>query len=155
VESRSRRGQRLTDLELAAWQGMLRVSFRLRRELGEALEREHGLSMADYDVLVRLAERRDGAMRMAELADAALQPRSSLTRIVDGLVRRGLVRREPSPEDARGQRAILTTQGRSVFRRAQRTHLDNVRTAFLDDLETEQLRQLAGAWARFEATATH
>src|SRR4051812_25613872 len=108
MQTRSRSGSPLTELELAAWQGMLRVVFRLRREMGAVLEREHGLSMADYDVLVRLAEQPGNAMRMAELADAVLQPRSTITRIVDGLVGRELVRRERAVEDARGQRAILT-----------------------------------------------
>jgi DNA-binding MarR family transcriptional regulator len=140
----------LTDLELAAWQGLLRVSFRLRRDMGEELERRHGLSMADYDVLVRLAERPGGALRMAELADAVFQPRSSLTRIVDGLERRGLVRREPVPDDARGQRAVLTSTGRRTFRRAQRTHLSNVQAWFVDRLDTEQLGQLATIWSQIE-----
>lgn len=148
--TRSRRGQRLTELELAAWRGMLRTSFRLRRRLGEAMEREHGLSLAEYEVLTYLAERWGSAMRMAELADAVLQPRSSLTRIVDSLVASGLVRREPCPDDARGQRAVLTKEGRAAFRRAHRTHLDNVRAAFLDQLGDEQLEQLAAVWAEIE-----
>ncbi|HEY6422671.1 MAG TPA: hypothetical protein VIY28_05350 [Pseudonocardiaceae bacterium] len=38
--------------------------------------------MADYDVLVTLAEQPDRGMRMAELADTILQPRSSLTRLI-------------------------------------------------------------------------
>ena len=147
---RSGRGQRLTEVELAAWRGMLRTSFRLRRRLGEAMEREHGLTIAEYEVLTYLAERWGSAMRMAELADAVLQPRSSLTRIVDGLVASGYVRREPSPDDARGQQAVLTKEGRAAFRRAHRTHLDNVRTAFLDHLDDDQLEQLAEVWARFE-----
>jgi DNA-binding MarR family transcriptional regulator len=147
---RSRPGEPLTDAELRAWQGLLRTSFRLRRDMGEALAREHDLSMADYDVLVRLADGAHGALRMADLADAVLQPRSSLTRIVDGLEQRGLVRRERTDDDGRGQRAVLTAAGREAFTRAQGTHLDNVRRAFLDRVSAEQMRELAAIWAAVE-----
>jgi DNA-binding MarR family transcriptional regulator len=144
--TRSRSGQRLTDAELAAWRGLLRVSVRLRRELGRRLTERHGLSMADYDVLVRLAEEPGRRMRMAELAETVLQPRSSLTRIADGLERRGLIRRERTADDARGAEAVLTGEGLAVYRRAQRTHHDNVRALFLDRLSDAQLAQLADAW---------
>jgi DNA-binding MarR family transcriptional regulator len=143
--TRSSGRERLTDQELAAWRGMLQVSFRLRREMGEALAR-HGLAMPDYDVLVTLAAQPRGRMRMNELADAVLQPRSSLTRITDGLERRGLIHREPCEVDARGTWAVLTREGRAAFRDAHRTHIANVRRLFLDRLADEQLEQLAAAW---------
>lgn len=144
--TRSTGGQPLTPLELAAWQGMLRVSFRLRTELGRALQQAHGLSMANYDLLVRLAEQPDGQMRMAGLADAILQPRSSLTRMAGNLQHRGLIQRRPAPDDGRGALAALTKAGRRTFRAAQRTHLGGVRRHFHDQLSDDQLRQLAKAW---------
>jgi DNA-binding MarR family transcriptional regulator len=150
MSARSSHGEPLTRRELAAWRGMLRVSFRLRRDLGAQLTREHGLSTADYDVLVRLADDPARGMRMSDLADAVLQPRSSLTRIVSGLEARGLVRREPAPDDGRGARARLTRAGAAAFRRAQVTHLDGVRRVFLDRLTDAQLDQLAAAWAAIE-----
>jgi DNA-binding MarR family transcriptional regulator len=150
---RSRSGQRLTDAELAAWRGLLRVGVRLRRELGSRLQERHGVTMADYDVLVRLAEQPARRMRMAELAESVLQPRSSLTRIVDGLERRGLIRRERTVDDARGAVAVLTEQGLATYRRAQRTHHDNVRALFVDRLSDAQLGQLAGAWAAVDPEA--
>jgi DNA-binding MarR family transcriptional regulator len=109
--------------------------------------------MADYDALVRLSEQPGRRMRMVDLAEAILQPRSSLTRIVDGLERRGLVRREPSPEDGRGAEAVMTAEGQSLFRAAQRTHLDGVRERFLHRLSDEQLAHLANAWAAIEPSA--
>jgi DNA-binding MarR family transcriptional regulator len=150
---RSRPGQRLTAAELAAWRGLLRIAVRLRREFGQQLSETHGLSMADYDVLVRLAEQPGGRMRMAELADAILQPRSSLTRLVGDLERRGLVRREPSPIDGRGLEAVMTDAGRTRFGEAQQTHLAGVRERFLDRLTDEQLAQLAAAWAAIDPSA--
>lgn len=150
--TRSRSGSQLTDEELAAWRGMLRTSVQLRRVLGERLAERHELSMADYDLLVCLAGRPDHRMRMSELADEILQPRSSLTRIADGLERRGLVRRERSSADGRGAEAIVTPEGLRAFRRAQRTHHDNIRELFLNRLDDKQLACLADAWAAIQAT---
>ena len=144
--NRSKRGQQLTEGELAAWRGLLRTSVRLRRELGDRMTRDTALTLADYDILLALAGSESGRMRMAELADISLQPRSSLTRLVDDLERRGHVRRERSAADGRGADAILTTEGRAAFRKAHRRHLDNVRGVFLDHLSDRQLRELAGIW---------
>jgi DNA-binding MarR family transcriptional regulator len=125
---------------------MLRTSVQLRRVLGDELREHHDLSMADYDALVQLADQPGHRLRMAELAETILQPRSSLTRIVDGLVQRGLVLRERSSDDARGAEAVLTDAGLALFRRAQRTHHDAVRRLFLDRLTDDQLQRLADVW---------
>lgn len=151
--TRSRSGQRLTAAELAAWRGLLRIAVQLRRTLGQQLTETHALSMADYDVLVRLSEQPGQRMRMAELADTILQPRSSLTRLVSDLERRGLVHREPTPIDGRGSEAAMTDAGRALFREAQQTHLAGVRERFLDRLTDEQLSQLAAAWAAIDPNA--
>jgi DNA-binding MarR family transcriptional regulator len=128
---------------------MLRVTTRIRRELDKRLQAEHGMTMAEYDALVPLIDRPDRRLRMADLADEILQPRSSLTRIVAGLEQRGLVRREPLAEDARGAYAVLTADGAEAFRAAQRSHHDNIRELFLSRLDDARLRALAFAWEDF------
>jgi DNA-binding MarR family transcriptional regulator len=152
--TRSGPGDELTDTELAAWRRMLRTTHRLRRELGDELTRCHGLSMADYDALVTLAEAPERGMRMAELAEAILQPRSSLTRLIDSLEHRGLVTRAPTPDDARGARASLTVEGIGVFGRAHRTHLGGIRERFLDRLSDRQLDQLVQVWTAVDPETT-
>ena len=151
--SRSQRDERLTAVELDAWRGMLRIAVWLRRELGQDLLTAHDLSMADYDFLVRLAEQPDRGMRMAELADAILQPPSSLTRIARGLEERGLIVRESAESDGRGTVARLTDAGESIFRQAQRTHLNGVRERFLAHLTDAQLDGLAEAWRAVDPRA--
>lgn len=145
-EQRSQAGEELSTTELAAWRGMLRLTHRLRRELGEQLTAQHNLSMADYDVLVALAGAPDRSMRMSELAETVLQPRSSLTRIVGSLEARGLVHRSHVESDARGSSAALTPEGILQFGHAHRTHIAGIRSRFLDHLATDQLDALADAW---------
>jgi DNA-binding MarR family transcriptional regulator len=151
--TRSRDGQRLTADELAAWRGLLRIAFSIRQDLGQQLHEEHGLSMAEYDLLVRLAERPDRKMRMSELAEAILQPRSSVTRIAAGLEARRFIRREPTTSDGRGTEAVLTASGEAAFRKAQKTHLAGVRERFLERLTDRQLDELARAWSAIDPGA--
>jgi DNA-binding MarR family transcriptional regulator len=80
-------------------------------------------------------------MRMSELADRLLLSRSGLTRLVDRLVKAGLLERRRCPEDARGSLAVVTAAGRELFERARPTHLAGVRRLFLGRFsEQEQAR---------------
>lgn len=141
---------RLTARELAAWRGFLRIHARVFRELDDELAERHGLPLAQYDVLLRLSEQPEGRLRMSDLAAVLLRPRSSLSNLADLLEARGLVRREPSPVDARSYEAVLTDEGLAALRDAQSTHLASVRERFLDPLTPQQLEQLAGAWAAID-----
>ncbi|SDS04590.1 DNA-binding transcriptional regulator, MarR family [Brevibacterium sandarakinum] len=154
-EQRSQAGEELSPSELAAWRGMLRLTHRLRRDLGEQLSTHHDLSMADYDVLVALAAAPDRSMRMSELADIVLQPRSSLSRIVGSLERRRLVQRSRVESDARGSSAALTAEGYRLFAQAHRTHIAGVRHRFLEHLSTDQLEDLATAWKCVDPDVEH
>ncbi len=69
-----------------------------------------GLTPPQYVVLGALAERDRRPLK--ELADAALCSPATITGIVDVLERRGLVRRQPNPEDRRSLLVALTEEGR-------------------------------------------
>jgi DNA-binding MarR family transcriptional regulator len=138
----------LTDLELNAWRGMLRVHSATIAALDAELEREHGLPLTSYEVLLHLAESESGELRMGELAERVLLSRSGLTRLVDRLARRGLVERRNCEVDRRGSFARLTDAGRERFRQARPTHLRGVREHFLDRLDERDRRNLAAAWAK-------
>jgi DNA-binding MarR family transcriptional regulator len=134
--------------ELAAWRGMLRVHAALTRSLDAELTERHGLPLTSYEVLLFLADARDGRMRMSELADSVLLSRSGLTRLVDRLERDGLLEREQCEEDARGYFAAITDSGRAVFDKARRTHLAGVRERFIDRLSRDDLRTLGELWEK-------
>ena len=72
------------------------------------MQAQHGLTMADYEILVRLSEAPHRTLRMSELADAAESSRSRLSHAVARLEEAGWVRRESCPSDRRGQLAVLT-----------------------------------------------
>ena len=137
----------LDDLEAAAWRGYIESL----SALGVALEADlapHGLTMGDYEVLVRLSEVPGHQMRMCDLAVQLRLSPSGLTRRLDGLVKGKLVRREPSEQDRRVMLATLTPKGMSTLTTAAPDHVSGVRRHFLDRLTRDEIAALASAFTK-------
>lgn len=113
------------------------------RRLELDLEAEAGLALADYDVLVQLAQAESGSLRMHELADRVLLSRGGLTRLVDRLEGDGLVERRRCTNDARGFYAVLSPAGKARLREASPAHLAAVRRFFTDAYSEAELDELA------------
>jgi DNA-binding MarR family transcriptional regulator len=141
----------LDDDGLAAWRCFLRGHATVTRALEAELIFKHGLSLAGYDVLMRLAEASDSQLRMTELADAVLLSRSGVTRLIDRLERAGLVSRCRVREDGRGVAAMLSDQGLARLRAASATHLAGVTRYFVDRLDRSDLADLRRIGMRLAA----
>jgi DNA-binding MarR family transcriptional regulator len=142
---------------MRTWRNLLRAHAHATRVLEAELDEAHGLPLASYDVLVQLAEAPDGALRMSELADAVLLSRSGLTRLVDRLVKEGLVERRSCPSDLRGTLAVLTPAGLDRLRTAAGTHLRGVARhvlAHYSSAELDVLGDLLGRLAGGEVPGT-
>ena len=142
--------KRLTREELAAWKGLLRAHRDIVSRLDAELEREHGLPLSSYEVLMVLGDSDHGRARMGEVADELLLSRSGLTRLVDRLERQGFVERVRCEDDARGFYAAITDAGRVKLDAARPDHLDGVRTHFLSRLDDRDLANLVGAWEELQ-----
>lgn len=138
----------LDEQEMAAWQGFLEASNRVARHLEQQLKDDAGLSHPQYEILVRLGDAADGAVRMTELADALITSKSGLTYQVGQLEKRGLVRRRSCPTDVRGVFAVLTDEGYAALAAAAPGHVGAVRAALLDALDREEMTVLAEALGR-------
>lgn len=88
----------------------------MRREFKATIDSAgHDLTPEEWGLLNRLWEH-DGR-RQAELADATFRDRTTVTRLLDGMVEKGLVRRETDPSDRRAVQTWLTPEGRALRRR--------------------------------------
>ena len=134
--------------EQAAWRAYLDGTRMLFQELDRQLGVDADLSLADYELLVRLSEAPDGTLRMRELADATLSTRSGVTRAVTRAERAGWVRRVECEDDRRGMNAELTEAGRAKLAAAAPGHVTAVRENLLDLLTPEQLTQLTAIGGR-------
>ena len=143
-------GAPLTPLELGAWRGMLAVHASLVQRLDEDLRARHGLSVTSYEVLMLLGEAPRGRMRVSALSAATLLSVSGMSRMVDRLVREGLVVKESCEDDGRGAEVALTAPGRVRLRAARASHLAGVRREFLSRFSDEELAGLGEIWTRLE-----
>ena len=132
-----------TPEQLTAWRTLLIAHAQITRRLEAELIAEQDLPLASYDVLVQLAEAENHSLRMIELADRVLLSRSGLSRLVDRLVREGLVERAPCIEDARGTLAVLTDRGMQRLRESSVTHLRGVHDHVTSRLDDDELAEMA------------
>ncbi len=136
---------KLQPAEMRAWRAFLDAQASLLRRLGADLIEEEDITLAEYDVLLQLSFAPDGRLRMTELSDRVRLSPSGLTRLVDRLVRSGLVKRGRCASDRRGSYAILTAAGRGRLRRASPVHLRGIREHFSKHLSPAQLEAVAEA----------
>ena len=135
--------KRLSDSELRAWQALLHAYHDVVQTLDREMQDEHDLTLAGYDVLLRLTSAPDKALRMSELAERVLMSPSGTTRLVDRLTKQELVERQEDPADGRVAMAHLTAAGAQHLRRAAQTHLRGIREHFTGRLSETQLRDVA------------
>jgi MarR family transcriptional regulator for hemolysin len=120
----------------------LRTFFRAaRRARGRAARQPagDGLSLAQYHALEPLLERPCSVREVAELSGVAPP---TACRVIDGLVARGLVAREPDAGDRRALVLTLTPAGRRATL-AKRRSFDGVRERITGTLDADEQRQAA------------
>ncbi len=138
----------LSEDEQRSWRAWVSMHLLLDDRLQRELQGAHGLSLPDYEILVRLSEAPDRRLRMSELADLALSSRSRLSHQVTRLEQAGLVCRVECTSDRRGFFAVLTDHGWSALVDAAPTHVTGVREHLLDQLTPEEFAALGRACAK-------
>ncbi|MCX6395507.1 MAG: MarR family transcriptional regulator [Propionibacteriales bacterium] len=114
------------------WRAFIVGSTLLMDTLDRELRQAHGVSMAEYEILVRLSESPDRTLRMAEIADSMQHSRSRVTHTVSRMEKAGLIRREAASGDKRGVDAVMTPEGWALLEAAAHTHVTGVREHFVD-----------------------
>src|SRR3954449_10281603 len=127
------------------WGALLKVHAALVPRLDRELQETHGLPLPWYDVLLELTTARERRRTMGQLGWVAAVSRPRVSRVVDELVRAGLVAREPNPDDGRSAFAALTPAGRATLRKAAPTYVAAVHREFADHLTSREAEVLAGA----------
>lgn len=134
---------KLDGAALAAWLSYLKSHAMILRELDAELVATHGITTHDYEVLLSLAQSEDQRLSMSELANRTMLTRSGITRLVDGLVKSGLIERVSCDRDARVSYAHLTDAGYAELREAGHTHIAGIERLFLANFTQDDVEQLA------------
>ena len=138
----------LTDTQQRSWRAFLGGVTVLMDRLDRDLRSQHGLSLSEYEILVRLSEAPGRTIRMAELAELAALSRSRLTHTVARLEKDDILRREPCDEDGRGVQAVLTRRGLSLLKRAADTHVRGVQEYLIEHASAQELAAIGAVMDR-------
>ena len=127
---------------------LLRAHAATTRKLNAQLLADHGLTISDFEVLLRLARAPDRRLRRVDLAQQVVLTASGITRLLDGLERSGLVRRDACDSDRRVVYAVLTDEGLAKVRVASEGHFAQIDELFGARFDEAELAQLGALLSR-------
>src|ERR1700712_1372684 len=130
----------LSEDQQRVWRNYLSMNAELQMAMNRQLQRDCGLSLADYDVLVALDEREAG--RVNELGERLGWEQSRLSHQLRRMRSRGLIERRGADDDRRGATVELTEAGRTALESAAQGHVDLVRDLVFDGVSPAELRAL-------------
>src|SRR3954449_7879764 len=128
----------------AAWWALARTHAAVSQRLGEALAQGDFPPLPWYEVLVTVAEAPEQRMKMGDLAEALVITRGGLTKLVDRLIKAGLLERTFCETDRRVSYATLMPAGRDLLDEMRPVVVAELKVAFaakLSAAEADALRE--------------
>lgn len=124
----------------------MRAQRLLARELERGLQRDCGISKAEFSVLVTLWQAAGREMRVGELSESLDWDKSRVSHQLTRMEKRGFVERSEYGVDGRRAGIGLTAEGRRAAQSAILVHGANVRRHALNSLTAEQASAIR-AWS--------
>jgi DNA-binding MarR family transcriptional regulator len=129
----------------------MRVQLRMNYEINRQLQRDNGLSLADYHVLNALSNAPDHKLRVTDLAALIGWERSRLSHHLRRMSDRGLTKCVQAADDGRATDAVLTKKGMNAKSEAAPGHLTLVRKLFFEPLPDELVAPFTAALEHIQA----
>src|SRR3954462_9911024 len=127
------------------WGALLKVHAARVPRIDREVQDSHGLPLTWYDVLLELSSAPGRRLTRGQVGSVVAVSRTRVSRVVDELVRAGLVARESNPDDGRSAFAAPTSAGRAALREAAPTYVAAVHREFADHLNVREAEVLARA----------
>jgi len=128
----------LNEDEQRTWRTYLQMSSQLPAALNRQLQRDCGLTLPEYEVLVQLSEAAEHRLRPFQICEALNWEQSRLSHQLTRMERRGLVTRAECAADGRGAFVELSPAGADAIGAAAPAHVATVRRLIFDRLGDEQ-----------------
>jgi DNA-binding MarR family transcriptional regulator len=125
-----------------AWGALARTHAAVSQRLGEALAQGDFPPLPWYEVLATVADAPDQRMRMGDLAEALVITRGGLTKLVDRLVKAGLLERTFCESDRRVSFATLLPAGATLLAEMRPVVVGELDVSFSASLSVEQANEL-------------
>jgi len=136
-----------------AWGALARTHAAVTQRLQEALAQGDYPPLAWYEVLATVAEAPEQRMRMGDLAEILVITRGGLTKLVDRLVKAGLLERTFCETDRRVSYATLLPAGRDLLAEMRPVIVGELEVAFSANLSERQADQLREMLDRVRSSA--
>jgi DNA-binding MarR family transcriptional regulator len=136
-----------------AWGALTRTHAAIVQRLQEALVASEFPPLPWYEVLATVAAAPEQRMKMGELAEALVITRGGLTKLVDRLIKAGLMERTFCETDRRVSYATLLPAGRELLDEMRPVVVAELKVAFAANLSDRQAHELRGMLERVRASA--
>jgi DNA-binding MarR family transcriptional regulator len=135
-----------------AWGALTRTHAAVSQRLQEALAQGDYPPLPWYEVLAAVAEAPEQRMRMGDLAEALVITRGGLTKLVDRLVKAGLLERTFCDTDRRVSYATLLPAGGHLLAEMHPVIVAELELAFSANLSIGEANELRGTLDRVRAS---
>lgn len=125
-----------------AWGALTRTHAAIVQRLQEVLSASDFPPLPWYEVLATVAEAPEQRLKMGDLAEALVITRGGLTKLVDRLVKAGLLERTFCETDRRVSYATLTSSGRDLLAEMRPVVIAELEVAFSANLSVSQAKEL-------------
>lgn len=125
--------------QVEAWRQILICQARIVRLVEAELEKENLIPLTFYDVLLQLRSAPEQTMRFRELNGEIVLSRSALSRALDRMVKRRLIRKLDCPEDPRGLLLQMTKEGEIALKAAWPVYRRQIGKLFGQEFEEPEL----------------
>jgi DNA-binding MarR family transcriptional regulator len=136
-----------------AWGALTRTHAAIVGRLQEALATSDFPPLPWYEVLATVAEAPEQRMKMGDLAEALVITRGGLTKLVDRLVKAGLLERTFCETDRRVSYATLRPAGRDLLAEMRPIVIAELEAAFAANLSVKQAEALRENLERVRSSA--
>ena len=131
-----------TRKKVEAWRQILICQARMIRLVEAELENQNLIPLTFYDVLLQLRSAPEQTMRFRDLNGEIVLSRSALSRALDRMVIRRLIRKLECPEDPRGLLLQMTDQGEAALKAAWPVYRSQIEKLFGEEFMEAELNFL-------------
>lgn len=136
-----------------AWGALTRTHSAIVGRLQEALAAADLPPLPWYEVLATVAEAPEQRMKMGELAEALVITRGGLTKLVDRLIKAGLMERTFCETDRRVSYATLLSTGDEMLAEMRPVVIAELKAAFAANLSDRQAEELRSTLEQVRSSA--
>jgi DNA-binding MarR family transcriptional regulator len=140
----------LPDRATAVVAALLHADRTISDSIEKGLRAQAGLSLAQYEVLLRLSDAPEGRLRMVDISERLCVSKSGVTQLVDRLEEAGMVERQFQRSDRRLTYANITGPGREALQRSTPEIERAVQEHLARHLTEDEMRCLHGALVKVQ-----